>query len=359
MAWTLDTEFIDPTELTGLIRRALADLQVNQFTLSRWLPNVEVDDIAYEFVRGGGGLAETASYRSWDAESKVGRREGLAKVMGELPPIAEKIPLNEYDKLRMRKLNTSDDRVLELFNRDAKRIARNIGARFELVRGQALVNAQAPIPELQQTVDFGRSPEHSVVAAVLWSDHANATPIDDLEAWVQTYVDTNGAMPAVILMPRQVLQNLRQCAQVQRLAFPLAPAGQTPLVSADQVSAVLGSMGLPPIELYDAQVRTEVFAADGTSTTQTSRITPGNAIVLLPEAGSSSAASATDLGATLLGTTAESLEDDYSLAPGEQPGIVAAAWKSRDPIRLWTHAAAVGLPILFTPNLTFKAQVLA
>ena len=97
MSWTLDTDFIEPTELTGLIRAALADLQVNRFTLSRWLPNVEVDDIAYEFTKGGGGLAETASFRSWDAESKIGRREGIGKVMGELPPISEKIPLISFE----------------------------------------------------------------------------------------------------------------------------------------------------------------------------------------------------------------------------------------------------------------------
>lgn len=348
MSWTLDTEFIEPTELTGLIRAALADLQVNKFTLSRWLPNVEVDDIAYEFVRGGGGLSESASYRSWDAESKIGRREGLGKVMGELPPISEKMLLNEYDRLRLRKL-TRDD-ALPFIARDAQRLATNIAARFERGRGQALVNAQAPIPELKQTVDFGRSPEHSVVAAVLWSDHANATPIDDLESWVQTYSDTNGSAPAVILMSRQVLQNLRQCEQVQRLAFPLAPAGQTPLISADQVSTVIEGMRLPPIEVYDAQVRVE-----GTAT----RTTPGNALVLLSEPGATTAAQPTDLGATLLGTTAEALEAEYELTGGDQPGIVSATYKSKDPIRLWTHAAAIGLPILREPNLTFKAQVLA
>ncbi|WP_432160771.1 major capsid protein [Streptomyces sp. NRRL F-5630] len=348
MSWTLDTEFIEPTELTGLIRAALADLQVNRFTLSRWLPNVTVDDIAYEFTKGGGGLAETASYRSWDAESKIGRREGLAKVMGELPPISEKILLNEYDRLRLRKLNRDD--ALPFIARDAQRLARNIGARFEVGRGQALVNAQAPIPELQQTVDFGRSPEHSVVAAVLWSDHANATPLDDLEMWVQTYIDTNGVAPAVILMSRQVLNNMRQCDQVQRQVYPLAPAGSTPIVNADQVSTVLTAAEMPPIEIYDAKVRVE-----GVST----RITPANAVALLPEPGATTAAQPTELGATLLGTTAEALEAEYELVGDEQPGIVSAAYKSKDPIRLWTHAAAIGLPILAEPNLTFKAQVLA
>lgn len=350
MSWTLDTEFIEPTELTGLIRAALADLQVNRFTLSRWLPNVSVDDIAYEFTKGGGGLAETASFRSWDAESKIGRREGIGKVMGELPPISEKIPLNEYDRLRLRKLATNDERVLALLARDAQRIARNIAARFEVVRGQVLVNAQAPITELQQTVDFGRIAAHSVVAAVLWSDHTNATPLTDLRSWVNTYEDTNGETPAVTLAPVGVVTHFGMCQQVIRQVYPLAPAGTAPMLNTDQVNSVLRSLDLPPFEVYDARVK-----VDGVST----RITPANAIALLPAAGATSAAQPTDLGATLLGTTAEALESEYGLVASEQPGVVAATYKSKDPIRLWTHAAAVGLPILREPNLTFKAQVIA
>lgn len=349
MSWILDTEFIEPTELTGVIREALSDLQVNRFTLSRWLPNVTIDDINFEFVRGGGGLAEASVYRSWDAESKIGRREGIGKVMGELPPISEKIPLNEYDRLRLRKLDTSDA-ALPFIARDAQRLAKNIAARFELARGQALVNGQVPVDELGQTISFGRAAGHSVTAATLWSDHADATPIDDLESWVQTYVDTNGEAPAVILMPRQVLLNMRQCAQVQRQVFPLAPSDSMPMINGDQVSTVLGSMGLPPIEIYDAQVK-----VDGVST----RVTPANSLALLPAAGATDAASPTDLGATLLGTTAEALEPEYALTGTDQPGVVAATWKTKDPVRLWTHAAAVGVPIVREPNLTFKAQVLA
>ncbi|MFF7365623.1 major capsid protein [Streptomyces sp. NPDC008125] len=348
MSWTLSTEFIEPTALTGLIRAALADLQVNRFTLSRWLPNVEVDDIVYEFVKGGGGLAETASYRSWDTESKIGRREGIGKVMGELPPISEKIPFNEYDRLRQRKLKRTD--ALPFIARDAQRIVSNIAARFEVGRGAALVGAAVPVPELKTTVDFGRIAAHSVVAATLWSDHANATPITDLRSWKHTYEDTNGETPAVILAPSAVVENLAMCEQMIRQAFPLAPAGTAPMLSGEQVNQILRSLNLPPIEVYDARVK-----VDGVAT----RITPGNAIALLPEPGSTSAAAPTPLGATLLGTTAEALEDEYALQPGEQPGVVAAQWKTKDPVRLWTHAAAVGLPVLREPNLTFRAQVLA
>ncbi|MFJ5105160.1 major capsid protein [Streptomyces sp. NPDC088554] len=258
MSWTLDTDFIEPTALTGLIRAALADLQVNRFTLSRWLPNVTVDDIVFEFTKGGGGLAETASYRSWDTESKIGRREGIGKVMGELPPISEKIPLNEYDRLRQRKLANSD--ALPFIARDANRIATNIGARFEVARGAALVGAAVPVPELKTTVDFGRIASHSVVAATLWSDHANATPLTDLKSWQRTYTATNGEKPAVILMPDLVLMHMSQCEQVIRQIYPLAPAGSAPMASNDQVNVVLKSMGLPLVEVYDAQVKIDGVA---------------------------------------------------------------------------------------------------
>lgn len=347
MSWTLDTDYIDPVTLTGVAREALADLQINRFTLARWLPNVNIDDINFEYTKGGAGLSEAAVYRSWDAESRIARREGLSKVMGELPPMSEKIPLNEYDGLRLRRLD-SGDALVPFVARDALKLANNMGARIELARGEALVNGSVVINEngVQQTISFGRSISHEVTAAILWSAHSTAVPIDDLEAWVQTYSDTNGQLPGRILMPRAVLANLRQCEQIRGQVFPLA--ANAPVVNIEQVNMVLDSMSLPPVELYDAQVK-----VDGVST----RITPTDKIVLLPEPGAPSSAQPTELGGTLLGTTAESLEPDYGLV-GDQPGIVAATYKTRDPIRLWTHAAMVGIPILREPDLTFTAEVL-
>jgi hypothetical protein len=350
MSWVLDTQYITPEELTPLTRVALAEQQVNAFTLARWLPNVVLDDIVYSYQKGGeGGLTETAVYRSWDTESRIGRREGVSDVMGELPPISEKIPLNEYDRLRVRNMDDNDP-MRRLIARDANRIASKIAARFEVGKGQALADAQFTINENGvdlPPVVFGRKPEHSVTAATLWTDHANATPITDLESWVQTYIDTNGGPPNRMLMPRTVLSDMRQCDQVVRQVFPLAPAGSAPMVSVEQLNTVLEGMDLPPIEINDARV-----SVDGVAT----RIMPADAIVFVPAPGATDAAQPTDLGGFLLGTTAESLEPEYESVDG-RAGVVAATYKTREPIRLWTHAAAVGMPVLRTPNLTFKAVV--
>lgn len=351
MAWVLDTEYIEPEELTAVIRASLAEQQVNRFTLARWLPNVAVDDITFKFSKGGtGGLAEASVYRSWDTESRIGRREGVAQVMGELPPISEKIPLNEYDSLRIRSLDNNDP-MRRAIARDAYRLATNIAARFELGKGEALANAQFTINEngvQLAPVTFGRKAEHSVTAATLWSDHANATPLDDLEAWVQVYVDTNGAQPDRMLMPRTVLAHMRQCDQVVRQVYPLAPAGSAPMVSVEQLNTVLSGLDLPSVELNDARV-----SVDGVAT----RVMPADALVFVPAPGATDAAQPTDLGGFLLGTTAESLEPEYS-SVAERAGVVAATWKTKDPVRLWTHAAAVGMPVVREPNLTLKAKVI-
>lgn len=351
MAWVLDTEYIEPEELTAVIRASLAEQQINAFTLGRWLPNVTIDDITFQFSKGGtGGLAEASVYRSWDAESRIARREGVAQVMGELPPISEAIPLNEYDRLRLRNLDDNDP-VRRAIARDAYRLATNIAARFEVGKGEALANARFTINENGvhlPPVEFGRKAEHSVTAAVLWSDHATARPLDDLEAWVQVYVDTNGSQPDRMIMARTVLSHMRQCDQVVRQVYPLAPAGSSPMVSVEQLNTVLSSLDLPQIELNDARV-----SVDRTPT----RVMPVDALVFVPAPGATDAATPTNLGGFLLGTTAESLEPEYSAVDG-RAGVVAATWKTKNPVRLWTHAAAVGMPVVREPNLTLKAKVI-
>lgn len=350
MSWVFDNTYIDPSELTPLTRVALAEQQANAFTLARWLPNVVLDDITYRYSKGTDtGLTETAVYRSWDAESRIGRRQGVSDVMGELPPISEAIPLNEYDSLRVRNMDVNDP-MRRLIARDANNLAAKIAARFEVGKGEALADARFTINENGLTlppVDFGRKPEHSVTAAVLWTDHANARPLDDLESWVQTYIDTNGAPPDRMLMARTVLSDMRQCDQVVRQVYPLAPSGSSPMVSVEQLNTVLASLDLPSIEINDARVLVDNVAT---------RILPANAVIFVPAPGATDAAQPTDLGGFLLGTTAESLEPEYAGVDG-RAGVVAATYKTKNPIRLWTHVAAIGMPVVRTPNLTFKAVV--
>jgi hypothetical protein len=336
----INTDYITPVELTGFVRAAFADLQVNQFTLSQYLPNQLVDDLDFRLARGGAGLVEAGEFRTYDAESPIGSRPGIARISGELPPLSRKIRQGEYDRLRQRKL---DGAIRQAILDDALAMTRALSARMELARGDALVNGSVTINEnglANFVVDFGRKASHSVTAGTLWSNVASATPVTDMMSWRDTFVATNGSEPGVAVTSRRVVAYLMQNAQFRNLVFP--GANQPSLVTQDMLQQALAAFGLPPIRVYDAQVSVN-------KTPQ--RVIPDDRFLYLP-----STEADTQLGRTMWGTTAESLEAEFGLA-GNEPGMVAGAYTEKDPVALWTKAAAIGLPVLANPDLSFVADV--
>lgn len=340
----LNQDYITPAELTGYVREAIADFDRNQFTLARWLPRNEVDDLQYRFTRGGEGLVDAATFRAYDAESPIGARPGLTRVTGELPPISRKIRLGEYDRLRQRRV---DGAIRTAILSDAERMARAVAARLELARGEALYRGQLSIAEngVVATVDFGRAAGHTVAPGTLWSTVATATPLADLLSWRDTYINANGQAPGALLMSTTVLGYLLRNAEIRALAATVA--GTPSIVSQTTVNAVFAAYGLPPIEVYDAQVRVNGSAA---------RVIPVDRVVMLPAPGDPDSPDSSDLGATLHGTTAESMEPEFGLS-GVEPGIVAGAYSTKDPVAVWTKAATIALPVLANPDLTLAADV--
>lgn len=342
----LNTDIIEPSTLTGYVRAALADMQLNRFTLARWLPNRTIDDLQYRLVAGGAGLAEAATFRAYDAESPIGSRPGVTRITGELPPVSRKVRLGEYDRLRQRR--ASDELVQNAVLDDAERMAAAVAARLEMARGEALYKGKLDISEngVVATVDFGRAAGHTVTAATLWTDATNADPLADLLSWVDTYVSANGEMPGVILTSTRVVRLMGAASKFKVLAASIA--GTPGVVAPAAINQILAVYGLPPIETYDAKV-----SVGGSAT----RVIPDDRVLLLPAAGDPADGMSSELGATLYGTTAESLEPEYGIVDGDQPGIVAGAYNTKDPVAVWTKAAAIALPVLANPNLTFAADV--
>ncbi|WP_328742901.1 major capsid protein [Streptomyces caniferus] len=334
-------EFATPAELTGYARAALADRPENAETLDRWLPNRTINDLSYRFTRGGGGLTEAANFRAYDAQSDVGVRPGGARVSGELPPISRKIPVGEYERIRRRNVDTQNAEIRDAMLDDGVRLARQIEARMELARGEALFTAGVNLNEngVQASVDFGRNAGHSVTAGTVWSTVASAKAYDDLQSWLDVYNATNGRLPAYTLMSRKIYNFMRRNAQLLSLA---ANNGTTPAVlTKDGLNNVLSEFDVPPVVIYDAQV-----SVNGTGT----RVTPEDKILFLPEIGDAA-------GQTLWGVPVEADDPRYGLAGG-QAGIAVGAYKSEDPQTVWTRATAIALPVLAAPDLTFVADVL-
>jgi hypothetical protein len=333
---------IDPVELTGYVRAALADREQNQPSLARWLPNRQIRDLEFRFNAGGQGLTDAATFRTYDAESPIGSRPSRVRRAGELPPISRKIRLGEYDRLR---LANADGEIQNEIFADALRMTQQVRARLELARGEALYRGRIDLNEngVVATVDFGRSGSHTVAPATLWSSVATATPLTDELAWYNTYVATNGQPPAVALTSTAVATYLLRNAEYRALA---ARGGVAPgRISRAELDAIRADYGLPPIEVYDAQ-----FRVGGVN----QRVIPEDRFVYLPPPDAD--ADTNELGGTLYGVTAEAQELD-GIEQQDEAGIVAVAMKAFDPVAIWTKAAAIALPIVANPDLTLAADV--
>lgn len=335
-------DHVTAAELTGYARASLADRPENALVWSQWMPDKPVDDLTYKFNQGDkAGLTEAASFRSYDAEPRFGRREGIAETMGELPAIGEQYLLGEYAQLRLRNATQS---VRDLLLRDAERIAKAVDMRMEFARAQAVVEGQVTIAEagVIATVNFGRSGTHSVTSAVDWSD-PEALILDELQAWRDVYVATNGVAPGAAWTSTQVRSWMLRNDQIRGYILPVGSTVAQVRVS--DLNAVLGDFDLPPITTYDAQ---------GVDALRVSRrLVPADKFLFLPPAG-------IGLGSTLYGTTLESQEPDYGIAAAEFPGLVVGAFKTKaTPIHVNTVGSGIGLPILQDADLTFVADVIA
>ena len=336
----LVTEYATPSQLSGYARAALADYEENTFTLSQWLPSDTVDDLFFLFEKGGGGLVEAANFRAYDAESDIGHRAGAVRVSGMLPPISRKIPVGEYEQLKERNLSDREG-VRDTIENLAEKLTREITARVELARGDALFNASVTIAEngVSASVDYGRDAGHSVTAEVFWDDTETSKPFDDLTEWVETYNDTTGEVPEYVLMPERIARLLRSNAQLCRLSS--TEAVPPVLLTLEELNALLRKYDLPQVVTYDARVSFQGV---------TTRITPADKVCLLPAKGAA-------LGRTLWGTPVEARDQSYALPSGERAGILVGSFRSEDPQTLWTRATAIVLPVMAAPDRTFVAKV--
>ncbi|WP_334152974.1 major capsid protein [Microbacterium sp.] len=333
------TDLIEPAELTGYVREALADIEARKTSLARFLPNRTVPNITVRFRQGQAGLVAEANFRAYDAAPEIGKGQGGKRVTLELPAIGHEEIVSEYDQLITR--NAGDDAILNEVFGTAERVARAVSDRIERLRGVVLSTGKATIPEIGADDDFGRSASHTATASTLWTN-TGASRLADLQAWSDIYENTNGITPGTILMSRKAFRLL---AAGDEFKTNLVGGGSRP-ATADEVNAIVESAGLPTIEIYSRR-------------TAAGAVLNANELFLLPEAVDANAGEASQLGATFWGETLTSRDEKFNLE-GDYPGIVAGVYRGEKPPMIAEVVSdAIALPVLANANLSFKATVAA
>lgn len=335
------TDLIDPATLTGYIRESMTDIEQRKGSLARYLPNRTIPNIVARFTAGQFGLVPEAQFRAFDAPANVGKKPGGKRVTLELPAIGQELIVGEYDQLRTR--NAADDAILAEILNTATRVATAVSDRMERLRGVVLRTGKATIAELATDDDFGRISGHTVTAGSLWSSAPSVSRLADLQTWADLYESTNGVAPGSIVVSRRVL---RVMAAGDEFKLSLVGGGSRPATMAD-VNAIVEGAGLPPIEVYTRKTASGV-------------VLPDNELLMLPAPVDPNAWEQSELGATFWGQTLSSQEPAWQIEPLDQPGIVAATFRSeKPPIIAEVVSDAIGMPVLANANLSLKATVLS
>ncbi len=344
-------DFIEPAVLTGYVREVPSPYNL---MLSEFLPDRNIGDIeaAIDQVTR---TNRAAQFRAWDTETPIGQRDRFQRSKVKLPPLGQKLPIGEQERLMLERIRTGGDNrngYVQAIYDDAAQLSREVRNRMELARGDVLVDGKFTLAGengLTIEADFGLDGSHLVApAGALWSDTTNAVPLRDLKAWVDLYVDETGEKPGVMLTSNTVINNLLLNAEIRSLFYRgQTLSGAPDLITTAQLSQVLSAYGLPDIREYNTKID-----VNGSST----RVIPADKVILLPSEPAS-------LGFTAWGITAEALElaagQNPSLEFNDLPGLVGVVMKEGDPVRVWTKVGAVGMPLITDPRRLVVADVLA
>lgn len=342
-------DYIEPAVLTGFVRNVPEPYQL---ALNQFLPDRQINDIevAIDQVTR---TNRAAQFRAWDSEVPVSKRDSFRRDKVAIPPLGVKLPIGEYERLMLERIRTGGDNrngyVNAIYN-DAEQLTREVLNRMELARADVLVDGKFTLTGengLTLEADFGLDNDHLVTASTVWTDHDDATPLLDLKAWVDLYVEETGERPGTMLTSNTVANNLLLSAEIRSLFYRgQTLSGAPDLITNAQLNQVLQAYGLPPIVEYNTKLE-----VNGSNT----RLIPEDRLLLLPSDPAS-------LGFTAWGITAESLElaagQNPSLEFDELPGLVGVVLKEGDPLRVWTKVGAVGMPIISDPRRLVVADVL-
>lgn len=315
--------------------------------LSGILPNREVDGRKSKVARHV-RKTSTAKFRSYNAEAPIGKRgDSITVTELTLPPISEKLPVNEDLILALNESGsqTAIDRLIESTYDDVENITTSIRNRAEKARGEFLQTGKVSINEngVVDEADFGLPVSHLVTAPVLWSDPA-APIVEQEQAWVDIVTRDAKVIPTAATISKRILTFMARNEQYRSYFWQFPGAQLGPILNQGQVNQVREQFGLPVLNVYEG------FVPDDDDTEV--RVIADNKYIL----------TTSTVGESQWGTTAEALElvgsNSVDFTRKDAPGLTVVQYRVPDPVTTWTKGSSIFLPVAGDINGLLVATVL-
>lgn len=339
---------VPPDALTAFIR----DVPLNPtLGLLNAFPREESDDNTVDFaeiVRTN----RTAKYRAFDGRIHVSERDVSSEKRVKLMPLGTSLNESEYERLQRefaRSGGTRTEALERSIYNDAENLTREVLNRLELAWGDVLTDGILTIDDenglMGFEADFGVPANHKVTAGTAWTNIA-APALDNLIAWNDVYIATNGGPAGAIRTSQRIIRLMQTNTQIVNAVY--GAAAQRTRVTLSELNDLLADYGIPNVVApYDG-----VLDVDNVLT----RVIPDDRLLFTPsDLGS--------LGATVFGVSATALElvdsNVAELSFEEAPGIVGVVEKVGPPYRKFTFVDATAMPILKDARRLFIADVAA
>lgn len=313
-------------------------------------PEETITTLDFEYFKDSNVLPVMAHVQNFGAESEIASREGLSKVIGEMAAIKRKVNLDERYIIALWREGYGDlDFVSNKIFSDLDNLTASVFCRKEAMAIEVLTTGKLTLAEngVVQTIDYLMPSDHkeTLENTHLWSAASTATPIDDIQEWVQKIEDDTGFRPTRALTSNTVVANLMKSVQIREMIY--GESGSTRAININDINSLLTVMNLPRISEYNQQYRTQSEAGAYSS----SRFMASSFFVLLPEEAP---------GKMLVGPTAEALLSKVGLSPREISGLWATVdvLDSNDPPAVWTKVATTAIPTFQNVDKVFVANVI-
>lgn len=340
---------INPTEINAFVReiQTPADYELTQSVISERT----VNSVKWE-TRGTRRRIAAASYRAWDAQTKVATREITRFASeGKLLPLGQKYIVGELETIlqNVQRGMDGNDLVSSVYDDVAAHVL-SIKHRMELAAGDLLIDGKFTLTGengLTLEANYNVPTANMPSAPTAWTNPA-ADMLGDEMRWIEVLRASGAPMPDRALTSYKAMA-LAMSNDSYRAAYygSVSPsATPTAVLAPSEVNVVRGRYGLPPITTYDVKVPLD----DGTDV----RVLPENMFFLLPP-------NTRQMAETQYGLTAEGIVlssgGNPSIEREEAPGIIVTSGYQDDPVQVWTKGSAAALPVMYTEDIHIAATV--
>ena len=321
------------------------------FLGSALFPAQKQAGLSLAWLRDTMGLDIALMPSTFDAKAELRDRIGVSTAETEMAFFKEAMRIGERDRQQLLMIKNEEyvQPIIARIYDDIGNLVRGVEVQAERMRMQLLSTGRIAISRNGAAYDYDYNfpTEHMDTISVVakkWSATDTASPLDDIDEWVETIQLSGGIKPTRAICSPLTWSYLRKNESILKGMNPVTYA--TARMTAPEIRRYIFEQTGVVVEVYDKMYKPSFGAAGA-------RYFPDNVFTLIPEG---------ILGNTWFGTTPE--EADLMDGNGTSAqvslvgtGIAVTTVKESDPVNVNTKVSAVLLPTLPTIESIFIANV--